>query len=221
MRKPASGVGVLSYRARPARRAAPGRGTGDGVTDVVDAADDRPGLGRFAELDLLGLSQMLASRTPAPADLASGEWLGVVQLLTMLLARGCAELAGDSWRRCSAALDHALESAVASGAIDHRETVIRRLNLSAALLQQVPADPNVDLLAPARIARLFLDEVPMAAGEARELAPRWHSLDISLIRRLRYAKSLAFPALLAMRSAGGNEFDERLKEWADVLPLLP
>ncbi|TQF03749.1 hypothetical protein E6W39_17815 [Kitasatospora acidiphila] len=61
----------------------------------------------------------------------------------------------------------------------------------------------------------------MAAGEARELAPQGRSLDVSLIRRLRYAKSLAFPALLAMRSACGYEFDEHLKEWADLLPLLP
>ncbi|MFE2728155.1 hypothetical protein [Kitasatospora sp. NPDC059327] len=151
----------------------------------------------------------------------SGQWLGVVELLTMRLTGECGGLSAESWATCSRALAYALEAAVASGSIDHHETVIRRLNLSAALLQRVSPNVEVDILDPNRVIEIFLGEISMSAEEARDVSIDWRSRDIADIRRLRTAKGLVWPTLLAMHAAFGDEFDPRLKAWEVVFPSLP
>ncbi|MFE7635883.1 hypothetical protein ACFU7Z_17820 [Kitasatospora sp. NPDC057518] len=178
-------------------------------------------LDELVRLDLHALSETLASHSPGVVELGAGEWLGVVELLTMRLTDECGGLSADAWRACSSSITYALDAAVATGSIDHREAVIRRLNLSAALLQRVPVDAEVDLLDPNRIMETFLGEIPISIEEARELSTDWRGRDLADIRRLRAAKSLVLPTLIAMRSAVGEDLDPRLKEWEVILPALP
>ncbi|MFJ9823668.1 hypothetical protein ACIRSU_04730 [Streptomyces sp. NPDC101160] len=175
----------------------------------------------LTSLDLGSLAEVLASRTLTRAELGPGQWLGVVELLTMRLADGFGELSTELWGTCSAALTYALETAVASGAIDHRESVIRRLNLSLALLQKVRPNAGLDILDPRQLIEILLEELPMSAEEARTLSTDWRSLDISQIRRLRAAKNLLSPGLALSRLASGEEFDPRLRAWVQVFPSLP
>ena len=178
-------------------------------------------LDEVVELDLRGLSETLAARTPGTSELGPGQWLGVVELLTLRLTDECDGLSAESWATCSTALAYALEAAVTSGSIDHHETVIRRLNLSAALLQRVSPNVEVDILDPNRVIEVFLHEISISPEEAQQLSIDWQRRDIVDIRRLRTAKGLVWPTLLAMHAAFGDEFDSRLKEWEAVFPLLP
>ncbi|KJK55510.1 hypothetical protein [Saccharothrix sp. ST-888] len=181
-------------------------------------------MNRFNELtslDLRSLSQVLAGRAPTLPELGPGEWLGVVELLTMRLTDECDGLSVESWATCSLALAYALEAAVASDSIDQRESVIRRLNLSAAVLRQIPPNAEVDILNPDGLIELLFQELPMSAEEARELSVDWRALDIAQIRRLRAAKNLVSPALDLASLVSGEEFHERLKAWGEVFPSLP
>jgi hypothetical protein len=60
--------------------------------------------------------------------------------VTARLVDECVGLPDATWTTCSAALGHALHAAAASGLIDHRESVIRRVNLSVALLHQISSN---------------------------------------------------------------------------------
>ncbi|WP_085214294.1 hypothetical protein [Streptomyces sp. Amel2xC10] len=175
----------------------------------------------LTSLDLRSLAEVLASQAPAQAGLVPGQWLGVVELLTMRLTDGFGDLPTELWGTCSEAFGYALETAVASGAIDYRGSVIRRLNLSLALLQKVPPNAEIDVLNPVYLVDLLLQELPMSAEDARTLSADWRSLEISQIRLLRVAKNLVSPGLAISRLASGKEFDPRLKAWEEVLPLLP
>ena len=149
------------------------------------------------------------------------EWLGVVELLTMRLTEGSGDVPAEDWARCSAAMASALEAAVAAGAIDHRESVIRRLNLAVALLQNVVPIAEVDILNPDLLLDLMFQELPLSAGEARQMSAEWRNLDISQIRSLRVAKNLVSPALALARLVPEAKFAGRLRAWEDVMPSLP
>lgn len=178
-------------------------------------------LDRLVKLDLQALSASLAAGIPAVSELGAGQWRSLVELLTMRLTTDCRELQAGSWDDYSAALGYALDAAMSSGDLSRTEAVLRRLNLSAALLHRVPPDQNVDLLNPQRVVELFLREAPMSAEQAKELSVGWRSLGIEDIRRLRAAKNLLSPTLEAVRAVPETEFDARLKLWEAVLPQLP
>lgn len=178
-------------------------------------------LGDLVSLDLDSLSAVLAARTPAVPELSSGRWLGVVELMTMRLTAECSSLPADSWDTCGSAFAYALEAAVAAGSIDQCESVIRRLNLSVALLEQVPSNLEVEILNPSHLIGLLFQELPMSVEEARDLSVDWRTLDIVQIRRLRAAKNLVSPALRLAMIMSGEELDGRLKAWEEVLPSLP
>ncbi|MGW2691496.1 hypothetical protein [Streptomyces sp. NPDC001296] len=175
----------------------------------------------LTSLDLQSLAEVLASHTPAQSDLAAGQWLGVVELLTMRLTHGFGDLPTGYWYMCSSAFGYALDSAVASGAIDYRESLIRRMNLSLVLLQKTPPNTRVDLLNPDLLIGLLLPELPMSAEEACIMSADWRNLDISQIRALRMAKNLVSPGLAIARLVCEEELDPRLQEWERILPSLP
>ncbi|MFI6446749.1 hypothetical protein [Kitasatospora sp. NPDC050543] len=174
----------------------------------------------LASLDLRSLSEILATHAPTVPELGRGQWLGVVELMTMRLTDECGSLPAESWATCSLALSYALEAAVASGSIDQRESVIRRLNLSVALLQRVPLNAEVDILNPGHLVDLLFQEIPMSVEEARDLSVDWRALDIAQIRLLRAVKNLVSPALSLARLVP-REVDGRLKAWEEVFPSLP
>lgn len=174
----------------------------------------------LTSLDVRSLSEILAAHAPMVPDPGSGQWLGIVELMTMRLTDECISLPVESWATCSLALAYALETAVASGSIDQRESVIRRLNLSVALLRQVPANTEVDILNPEHLIDLLFQELPISSEEARYLSVDWRALDIAQIRILRAVKNLVSPALSLARLAP-RETEGRLKEWEEVFPSLP
>ncbi|BFO21792.1 hypothetical protein SHKM778_81800 [Streptomyces sp. KM77-8] len=175
----------------------------------------------LASLDLESLAGVLAAHAPTVSELGSGQWLGVVELMTMRLTDECSSLSVDSWRTCNSALTYALETAVATGAIDQREAVIRRLNISVALLRQVPPNSEVEIRNPVHLIDLLFQELPMSVEEARDRSVDWRALDIVQIRQLRAAKNLITPALSLARMMPGDELEGRLKAWEEVLPSLP
>lgn len=175
----------------------------------------------LASLDLRSLSEVLAAHAPTVSELGRGQWLGVVELITMRLTDECGSLSAESWATCSLALAYALEAAVASEDIDERESVIRRLNLSVALLQRIPPNAAVDILNPSHLIDLLFLELPMSVEEARDLSVDWRALDIAQIRLLRAVKNLVSPALSLARLVSREEIDGRLKAWEEVFPSLP
>ena len=175
----------------------------------------------LAALDLRALAQGLASHSPSTRELGPGEWLSVVELLTLRLADDFGNLPTEFRRVCSAAVAYALDSAVASGSIDQRESVIRRLNLSLVLLGQVPPDAEIDILDPERLIELLLSELPVSAEEARMMSADWRALDIVQVRALRAAKNLLSPGLAISRLVSDGGLDTRLQAWEEVLPSLP
>lgn len=175
----------------------------------------------LASLDLRSLSAVLAAHSPMVHELGRGQWLGVVELMTMRLTDECSSLSAESWVTCASALAYALEAAVASGSIDQRESVIRRLNLSVALLQWVPPNPEVDILNPGHQIDLLFQELPMSVEEARDLSADWRTLNIAKIRLLRAVKNLVSPALSLAKKVPEEDHDGRLKAWEEVFPSLP
>lgn len=179
------------------------------------------GFDDLTALDLPSLAEVLASHAPARSDLAAGQWLGVVEFLTLRLTQGLGDPSTESWDVYSSAFGYALDSAVASGAIDHRESAIRRVNLSQVLLQKTPPNTRVNLLNPDLLIELLLQELPMSAEEAGILSADWRHLDIARIRALRIAKNLVSPGLAIARLVCDEELDPRLQEWERILPSLP
>ncbi|WP_461036962.1 hypothetical protein [Streptomyces mayteni] len=180
----------------------------------------------FEELAASGtreLAETLAARRPAVSELTPGEWLGIVQLFTQRLTdeAEAEDLSGVPWGSRTTAFAHVLDSAVASGAITHRESVVRRLNASSALLRRFPPDEDVDLLDPGHLVDLLLGELPLSVAEARELSYQWPQREIEVIRLLRRAKLLLSPVVALMKVLPEEYRDDRLAEWEAVFPSLP
>ena len=150
----------------------------------------------------------------------------MVQLLTSRLTDEAETFSADDWRTGSEALEQVLGIANTAGAIDRNESVIRRLNLSAALLQRVSlqrvsARRDIPILSPDRMCDLFMDSIPVSAAQAHDLAPNWRNLDVLVIRQLRLAKNLVTPMLLVSRLVADGGVLAELNAWEEVLQLLP
>lgn len=127
-------------------------------------------LEELASMETRQLSLLLSTSVPELDDLGIDEWLAVVQLFTARLTEESESLSADEWVLGSDAIVRALGHAEAVGAIDRNERVIRRLNLSAALLQRVPVNSDVEILDPQRAYDEFVEVVPISPEEARDLA---------------------------------------------------
>jgi hypothetical protein len=243
---PGSGDQALrAQRGRPGARGGPGRDRGsnghyigleiDGQSGhFFDAGWDgqghRHGLLRasgdrlpvtapyeLAALDVRELVAALPGRLPGPESLEPQEWLYVIGMLATRIIEAAERLGPDDWTAASRAELHALATAESAGAIDHTEHVVRRLNLTAALLDRVAADQEVAIRNPREALALLFDELPASVEEARRLASHWRDLERAEILRLRIAKNLLTPALAINKRVR----DPRLDVWAEVFPLLP
>lgn len=172
-------------------------------------------------LDLRSLSDSLAAGFPASSRMSAGEWLGVVEAITLHLSEGSGDLSREQLATCATALAYALDAAMASGAIDHRETVIRRLHLCGVLLRQVSPDPTIEIVNPDYLVSLLLQALSVSPEEASALASNWRSLDISQIRELRAVKNLLSPGLALVHLFPDRGFVEHLRPWEGVFPSLP
>jgi hypothetical protein len=164
------------------------------------------------ELDVRELAAVL----PEPSSLAPHEWLSLASALATKIIEEGGRFGPDEWAAASRAELRALAAAEAAGGIDEREHLIRRINLTAALLDRVGAD-DLPIRNPQAALQLVFDHLPVSLDDARRLAPRWRELAISDIRRLRNAKNLLTPALMINRHAR----DPRVDAWSEVYPQLP
>ena len=169
-----------------------------------------------ADLSKLGFRE-LAEALPGPSGLAPHEWLWLVGALATRAIREAETLAGDDWPAASRAILLALGKAESAGGIDRPEYVVRRLNLTAALLDRVGADPGVPIRDPRAALALLFDNLPVSPAEAGRLAPRWRELPAPEILRLRIAKNLLTPG----RAIGAHAPDPRVDAWSEVYPSLP
>ncbi|PJI95129.1 hypothetical protein [Luteimicrobium subarcticum] len=175
-------------------------------------------------LEALGLTDLvtalstdaLAAAVPRPE-----EWWSVVELVTARMEDEFPGLPTGSRAAAAQAFDSVLDAAVAGGAIDGQERLVRRLNLTLALLRRIPPEPGSALVDPDEAVRTVLDALPMRAEEASDLASRWRTLDVQQIRALRRLKNVLSPGLAIAGLASANEARRRLEAWADVLPALP
>src|SRR5215469_9345031 len=151
----------------------------------------------LTSLDGRQLARWLVAQPAASlAELRRSELLAVVELLTSRLTAESQAFSADDWRAGSEAVDLVLAAAEAAGSIEPNESVIRRLNLSAALLQRVLPQEDIPILDLNRIRMYFAKAVPMSPGQARDLASDWQSRDVPVVRQLRFAKNLVTPMLL-------------------------
>ncbi len=153
-------------------------------------------LHELVHLDLRVLVATLPERLPLSSCLEPDEWLWLVGMLATRTVAESADLRPEDWPACSRANLYAFRSAEIAGGIDHREYVMRRLNLTAALLDRVAPDREVEILSPEGAFALLLDNLPMSLEEAFRTAPRWRELEIDQIRRLRTVKNMLTPALV-------------------------
>ena len=145
----------------------------------------------------------------------------MTELLTLRLSDGREVFSADDWAAASVAADYVLTSAEAAGAIGHDESVIRRLNLSAAVLRSESPRDDIPILSPGRMAALFAEAVPMPARQARSLAADWRNLGIADMRRLRLIRNLVTPMLLVRDLIPGENSAAEMEQWEEVLPMLP
>lgn len=167
------------------------------------------------------LSGLLTTPESALADLSGGEWHAVVQILTASLTRQAGSLSAAELNLGVAALDLALAQGEQAGALGRNEATIRRLHLTAVLLQRRGPDPDVAFLNPRRMYDLFSEAVPLSTAQIQELPPDWRTLDIATIRSLRLVKNLVTPLLLVKSIVEQAGFADELSVWEAMLPRLP
>lgn len=176
------------------------------------------------QLSSLALPDFLAAATAlaeAPDDVPRGLWRGLVQLVTSRISGELARLDGKGVIAALGTYTAVLAAAEQGGGLSHEESIVRRLNFSAVLLQVLDPSAESALLDPRQVEALFLREVPLGLDQAEQQAPRWRDLEIAAIRRLRGAKNMLTPTLAALRAAHTEPVDPRLQAWESLLPSLP
>lgn len=175
----------------------------------------------LADLDGRQLARFLAGPALGLDGLGKGEWLAVAELLTLRLSDDREVFSADDWAAASAAADYVLAAAEAAGAVGHDESVVRRLNLSVAVLRRASPRTDIPILSPDRMAALFAGSVPMSVPQARSLAAGWRNLDIADMRRLRLIRNLVTPMLLVRDLMSEEDGAAEVEQWEEILPLLP
>lgn len=172
-------------------------------------------------LDGRELARVIVQGDGSPGGLDNGELLAVVELLTFRLTQDARYFSADDWRSASRALEQILAAAEAVGSLKHEESVIRRLNLSSALLQRVSPQSDVPILSLEYMLLLFEEALPFSLEQARELASDWRSLEVEVVRQLRLAKNLVTPMLIVSDLIADTGSVAELRAWGAVLPMLP
>lgn len=176
------------------------------------------------QLSSLALPEFLRAATAlaeTPETVPGRLWRGLLQTVTSRISGELAQLDGIGVTGALATYTAVLSAAEQDGGLSHEETIVRRLNFSAVLLQVLSPSGESALLDPRQIEALFLREVPIALEQAEELAARWRELEVAAIRRLRAAKNMATPTLAALRFAQAEPVDSRMHAWESLVPRLP
>ncbi|WP_034263311.1 hypothetical protein [Actinospica robiniae] len=180
-----------------------------------------PDLNQLSSLALPDFLEAATAVAEAPDEVPRRQWRGLVQVLASRISGELAQLDGKGVIAALGTYTAVLSAAEHAGGVSHEDTVVRRLNLSAVLLQVLDPSAESALLDPRRIEALFLREVPLGLDQAVEQTPRWRDLEIAAIRRLRGVKNMLTPTLSALRAARAEPTDPRLRAWEALLPDLP
>lgn len=173
----------------------------------------------WQHLDVRRLTRTLRERDLQPSDLDHGSWRTLVELLTLRVqSAGDQGLTLDEWDACGAVHVATLTAAVGSGAYPPIEGVVRRLWLTARVLDVTRAPcAGAPLRDPVAAVDLALGELPGDVGAAARDAARWRDLPREQALRLRHMKVVLRPALGIAADWG----DHRLDAWVAVFPTLP
>ena len=180
-----------------------------------------PDLNQLSSLALPDFLDAATALAEAPDEVPRVLWRGLVLLMASRITGELARLDGKGVLAALGTYTAVLSAAEQAGGVSHEDTVVRRLNFSAVLLQVLDPSGESALLDPRRIEALFLREVPLGLDQAEQQAPRWRDLEIAAIRRLRGAKNMLTPTLAALRAARVEPTDPRLRAWEILLPDLP
>jgi hypothetical protein len=177
----------------------------------------------------------MAERRVAEQQLTAEEWRGVLEAVTLhatAMEPSSASTASDAAAGATedaelppklrvAALENALSSAVATGALSDQERIIRSLNAATLMIPRCAVDTDTEILNPRRQFRAVLDALPLTLTEARELSADWRTRDIEEIRKLRSVKNLIRPASALADVLPPEYRDGRISAWEELLVSLP
>ncbi|MBT2407507.1 MULTISPECIES: hypothetical protein [unclassified Streptomyces] len=172
--------------------------------------------------DLEDLADCFIRRSPRLSELSSADWLAVVGRLATDLIEEARGIDRVRWGWYADAVENAFAHAVGAGGISKREGLFRSLNLTSALLRQVPPVPGISLLDPDHQVDLVMHAIPLSAAAARELSRDWKQLDLPRIAQLREAKLLLSPVLYSLQFLKpGSPRECFLREWEGLYSSLP
>lgn len=174
-------------------------------------------LDALVSLDLRMLLPVLVDEFPNATDLDPDDWRALVELMTTRIQAEGAMLRRDQWRVCSDVVMKVYASAEASGAIGHREAIVRRLNLTAAVVGAIGINADIELLDVQSAIDLAVSGLPHDPERIRQAALRWQQLEKDEILALRTLKNLLTPVVALLR----YQSDDRLTRWLEVYPTLP
>ncbi|MFI5908166.1 hypothetical protein [Dactylosporangium sp. NPDC051541] len=176
-------------------------------------------LEELAELNPIDLALLLTDRVPTWTAEPAVRWRAVLELFTSRLASSDRRVTPEEVAQLRAAYEALVAGASGAGALDGRESVLRRVNMLVALARSA-ADPAIDDLAAAA-RRTVLESLPLSIESARVKASNWRALPADEVRDLRYAKNLLGP----LRSIAGDgrrpDDSADLDAWLQLLPSLP
>lgn len=178
-------------------------------------------IGVLSDLELSDLVDRLRDAQQCCLQVQPQEMRAVIELLTLRITECARDGRSELLEIALGAYERALGWAADLVAIGQVEVVVRRQNLSAALLRLVPTNDSVPLLSQTHIVNNFLDSVSISPGEALELARNWKRLDNHDVMYLRNLKNMLIPTLAALDNMGASNINEHLLRWKEVVAKLP
>lgn len=177
-------------------------------------------LDELAELDLSDLANILAEQAPSWAGMPPVQWRSVLELFTSRLASADRQIVARELSLLRDTYDVLIAAAQQDGALDERESLLRRVNILVALAESSADDLEVDNLATT-VKQMVLESLPVSFELARTRAPIWRALSTDEIREMRFAKNLLSP-LKSIAERGLNPDDSaKVDAWLGLLPSLP
>ncbi|WP_028568998.1 hypothetical protein [Salinispora tropica] len=177
-------------------------------------------LDELTDLDIRDLATLLAEQTPSWEGTPQGQWRSVLELFTSRLASSDRQIVARELFLLRDAYDVLIAAAQRDGALDGRESILRRVNVLVALAESSTDDLEVDDLATA-VKRMVLEDLPIALELAWAKAPFWRTSSTDEIREMRFAKNLLSP-LKPIAERGLNSDDSaQVDAWLGLLPSLP
>ncbi|MFD9536275.1 hypothetical protein [Streptomyces sp. NPDC060010] len=153
------------------------------------------------------------------------EWVAVLGKTADALIEQASGTAPSEWSFYSQSMETAFGAAVESGLLSEREALMRRLNLSLALMVDGASIIGGDYLRDPRTgiaaAIFYIDYSP---EELAEKCQGWEQrCDLEEMKKFHGLKVALKPmiALLKMAQAQGIDVGDSLRRWSHVYPRLP